>query len=637
MSDGKSKFVDLLLNFADEEYNPETGMPSKAMISSKKKPNFEFIFSTKDKVAITKKTTERIRFFNMMDGFQFIECGLPSYGQFNQSPKWTTTAQGFTKKIQSIIDQECGFSSLVYSKQTNVLAFDNGRNVCPAKKPTQNARRMAKIIPSERTLKDPEKVKKIPIVIFPFEHIDQFIVRDHDFMPSEWRKFMTFGLYKNKIINYLCEKLMVNSSILLKNPNAQKMHLWMNGVFTSLRAENLDVLNEKFHNMGEFDFFAIRYMNYIICKNIEKKNRLVGHQKTTKEKSLYDFSTIHDFETLVFKIHSNDTDLLLYSLYFLEFIKYKYSIHDSFLPKIIIVHPRSDGSTYHVTYMYMAIKHQLERVNNRQMATTMRSFIMALVSWGNDILPNPNTIVPDVWIKTYVQFNHLIDHSFVFLNPKPKDPRYANSCIIKGSKFRLMHLLAYAVKHLKPDQIDKIWEFYDPRQKINKKELEKYIITEINGKPITAYAKKLNLQKKAILLPNRTLRSRLILSAMMLYSIEHALEIVPGSDTDTLSQFKLPESCFLNRWPEFESRVDPILLQKANTMGLITSRNCIYFSDDVQPLKSADEEMLRLLKYAEMIFDMFHFGTVSYNIHIFRNPAIFEIPSCSDDVLLDDE
>ena len=626
MADDKSKFVNLLLSFSKSGDESEMGMPSREMITTDKKPNFEFIFSTKNKVAMTKKTIERIHFYNLMDGYQFLECGLPGWKDQTFVFTWDKTAQIFLQKVQSVLDQESGFSSVVYSKQTNVLAFDCSRNVCNAKKPKQNSRRMQRILPPKRAQTDPSKMKKMPIVVFPFEEIDQFVVRNRDLMPAEWRKFMTFGAYKGKIVDFLAAKILDPLNLFLNNPESQKVQLWMNGTFKSRRSENLTELNTKFQNIGEYDFFAIRYMNYFIQQHIKKRTELVGHKKTTKEKSLYDFSTIHDFETLVFKIHSDDTDLLLYSLYFLEFVKYKYNIHDSFLPKIIIVHPKFKGSTIHVTYLYIVIKHQLEKVNNRELKTVMRSFIMGLISWGNDILPNPPLISPDTWLQTYVQFNMFMDHSFVSLNTDVEKAKYEHGCSIDGKKFKLLYFLAYASKHLKPDQIDKIWGYYDPRS-IDYAGLEKYIISIVNKKSIN---------EKNKIPSQRTIKARMIISNLMLYSIEHSLDIVSGSKRKSLAQIELPAFCFINRWAEYQERVDPKCLEKAVKMGLITERNCIYFSDEVIPHKTGSET-LELIQYAETIFDSFHFGSLSYNTHEFKNPVLFEVASSSSMTLMDDE
>lgn len=625
MADAKSKFVQLLISFTPEDYNPELGVPSRDMITSGNKPDYEYIFSTSHKTTHIRRAAEQqIYFFNLMDGFQFIECGLPDYLDKMPFYPWNSASKIFLKKIQSVIDQDKeGFSSLVSCKQTSILAFDNSRHVCNAKKPKQNSRRIVKICPAKNP-RNGTKPKDCPVV-FPFDDIKDYNIRDTDQMPIEWRKYMTYGPYKGKIVDYLCKKVIFEKNILLMYPKFQQLQMWRNGVFTSFSGKKMQPVTERFQNMGEFDFFAIRYMNYFICKMVEKRKGVVDSKKITKDRSLFDFSTIFDFETLVFKIHSDDTDLLLYSLYFLEFIKYKYAIHDSFLPKIIIVQPKKDGICIHVTYLYIGIKHQLEKINNREMKTTMRSFIMAVVSWGNDILPNPVSIVPDTWMKTYVLFNLFINHSFVTFAENPKKPKYEQSCVLEGKKFKLLYLLSFATKYLKEEQQDRLWDYYDPKG-IDYRGLEMFITSAMNQKGV--------LQKNGVQ-SNQTIRARLIIANIMLYSIEHALEIVSGSKRKGLSQIVLPDSCFVNIWDKYQKTADPRCVRKANELGLITPYNCIYFTKYVMPSK-ADDDLERLIVYSDIIYDMFHFGQTAYNNHDFKETKQLEL-SCSSSILQDDE
>jgi len=591
MADGKSRFVDLLISFSEENFDPSGCVPSKSMIMSYLKPNFEFIYSTSESSRITQKMFKKTYIYNLMDGFQFLESCFPTMKDFEEM-RWNTASLGFVKKIQSVINQEDVFPSFTKVKQENVLSFDYGKKVCLAKRPKQNSRRINKIKPGD-------------VVIFPFDKIEDFHIKDEDMMPRDWKKYAIYSPYRLKMVEYMCEKITKEKKLYFKKSDTQKFFLWYNGVFETVKPEKkTDTLTERFKNIGEYDFFAIRYMNFVIQTKIEKRKKHVKEEEMRSNRCFNEKKTLYNFELIVFKIQSDDTDLMILSLYFLEFIQVKYNICDSYLPKVIIVHPKNEGKSYHVTYLYLAIKNKLETINKRNITTAMRSLAMSIFSWGSDILPSPQMITPVSWIKSFLMFNVFLDHSLVIENKNMDKEKYKYSCSIDGKRFKIMFLLAYATKHLKEEQLNDLWNYYDINN-IDFRGMEMYITQKVNEKKMV---------DKNKIPSNKTIKARLILTNVMLYSIEHALEIVPGSKKMGLSDIELPNFCFVNKWEEYLSKVKKEHAEKALMMGIITERNCIYFSDNTLPFKTRNETN-DLINFAERIYNCFHFQMWRFNTH----------------------
>ena len=208
------------------------------------KPNFEFIYSTSESSRITQKMFKKTYIYNLMDGFQFLESCFPTMKDFEEM-RWNTASLGFVKKIQSVINQEDVFPSFTKVKQENVLSFDYGKKVCLAKRPKQNSRRINKIKPGD-------------VVIFPFDKIEDFHIKDEDMMPRDWKKYAIYSPYRLKMVEYMCEKITKEKKLYFKKSDTQKFFLWYNGVFETVKPEKkTDTLTERFKNIGEYDFFSL--------------------------------------------------------------------------------------------------------------------------------------------------------------------------------------------------------------------------------------------------------------------------------------------------------------------------------------------------------------------------------------------
>lgn len=590
MADGKSRFIPVLLNLANDKEL------AYSLVCDKPSLNAEFIFSFSEAAMKSNKRYNQVIIHNVMDAYQYYQANLPAFKE-PTFMKWATAADIFLKKIQAVVNEEDKMFQNLNIQQINLLAFDNSKKVCLAKKPKQNKRRFNIMANDDKKIVYSQAIDV------------ETVIEEHETIPMNWKKYALYFDYGKAILTLFMTYLFERKKITMKYPEKQKFTVWQDGKMKSIgNTDEDELLTEMFKNMGEYDFFIVKYMNRMIQELIKKR------QEKNERKGKGNDQFLYDFENIVFKLHSDDTDIMFLCLYFLEFLQMKLMIPVSFLPKIIICHPSSTGSVYHVTYIYIGIRKQLEMTNKNHIQTVVRSFVMSMFSWGNDILPSPANITPETWINAYLTYTHFINNNFVILNKNPEKEKYVHNCTINGKMFKILYYLAFATKYLKDDQIDKIWG-YHKQNDIDIRGLEMYINSIINAKKM--------LQKNKI--PgNNTLKARMIISNIMLYSIEHALEIVPGSKSKALSDIELPHFCFVNIWDEYIKKVHPDHYQKAYEMRIITENTCIIFSHHVLNT-SVEEEKVKHIKMlvdnAKRIFNEFHFESWRYNLHMANNEA----------------
>jgi hypothetical protein len=471
--------------------------------------------------------------------------------------------------------------------------FDQSKNVSMAKKPLQNLRRF-------------DRVKPDVDVIFPFEDINEYSIHDHDHIPDTWRQMSVYGKYRNKITDYMVKRMFHEKPFKLLQNRNQNFLIWRYGkIGTALPDETfVERMEKALECMGEYDFSALRYMITVIEHALEERKK--------KYINLYQ-KNLHQ---LVFRVFSTDTDLLLNCLYLLESVRDRYDLPIDYLPSIIIILPRHSKRIIHVTNMFKSLKYVIESKNPYGNPKTMiRSFVMTLFSWGNDLTPSPYFIVERCYLETFLNYRPLFGRSLIDVNNDPLN-KYTHQCEIDGNSFKMLYLLAYAHKHIPSKEKHELWQFRsDCITDIEK--LEEYII-----KTLTTGKKALNSSRRPQ--GNKNIKARLIMANHMLYCIEHAMGNIKGKNKP-LSLIELHEHTHVNLWDEYIKRVDKDAHDYAVNLGIISERSCIFYTHHLNPTTKEDE-VERLVECVHTIKKRFVFGQ-----HVFNRNAI---ASCSSDTQL---
>jgi len=594
MASQKSIIVKLLKDYIIEHPSDGEYIPSKSMCFTHDEHDWNFVFPIQIDELRLSKPNFKVSLHNLLDGCQYIHSCIPGKDFLKNQIKWGSIARLFTKSVQKVVNDGNSLPPTMTHSQKTIFVFDYSKNVCLAKKPTQNKRREKDITSTSK-------------IILPFDDPEKIEIRDIDIVPVDWKEMCSYGKFSGALNEYLCT--FMHNNILFGNTKKQNFYTWKNGIFKSISPDPLyQEIEPIFSNMGEYDFFTIRYMDEIINQRI--KDRFKQHHiseetpiTTDKESQIYDFSDI------IFRILSTDTDLLMLSLYFLEHIKFKYNIDINIkLPNILIVQPFHGRNIIHVTNLFTALRHKLEIDNNFGDAKTMvRSFVITLLSCGNDLLPTPHNVVYSMFMSFFINYRSLAGYSLLTLNSKDEKPRYRNQCILNGKTFKMMYFLAYGEKLLSDDDKKSFWN-YDK----DLEGLEKFISLSISNKKMK--------DKRRDLQGYNNIKARLIVVNIMLYSIEHALRTTKGSKKSPLSDIILPEFTHSNFYDQYIQKVDPKHHKKASDLGMMSKRSCIFYSKNLHPnVESNDKIIDNLVKLAENIYWGFHIGQYAYNQFIREN------------------
>ncbi len=576
MASGKSQIVPHILDLVPEMTLGNWYIPNKAQTVTAEKHDWRFALindpGPDDKVAI----------HNMLDGCQYIESGLPCGDRLKAGITWQTAYRGFVTSVQRCINDGNTIPIANVSEQRTVIMFDQSKNVSLAKKPEQNSRRVDRVDPDVD-------------VIFPFERIEDYNIHDYDQIPDSWRAMSVYGKYKNAITDYMMKKMFHEKPFKLDPERKQNVHLWRYGKIGSLVDDDTfeKSMEAELEPMGEYDFATLRYMT-----------KVVGDAIRAGKSNL---------STIVFRVLSTDTDLLLNCLYFLEFIKEKHALSNDTIPTIILISPWHSRRIIHVTNLFRVLKFKIEQdYGHGAYSTSVRSFVIALYGWGNDQMPSPFFIVGKCYMETFLTYKPLMGKPLVD-TPRDSGHKYPHQCTINGDSYKMLYLLAYAHKHMTKKDKPDLWKHRRDGH-VYHQELEVFIMDILVGGK-----KPLNDDKRPQ--GNDNIRARMIMTNYMLYSIEHGLRNIKGHKLP-LSQIELHDMTHINLWDEYLARVDKDVHEKATSLGLINKRSCIYYSRTLKPNKK-DNEIDRLLDYVNIVFKRFVFGQ-----HVFNKNLL---ASCSTD------
>lgn len=579
----KSSIVQIVKNYLSTHDNYLSLNPDISKCFTQEVFDWDFIFNEDS------FSHDEYFFYNLFDGCQFIHSSVPGEDFLKNHIPWNVVSNNIIRNIQNINNEFNRFKPKDLVKQTNIFAFDNSKNVCLAKKPTQNKRRS-------------NLINKETVIILPIDDEEKFQINDHDTVPIDWKKMCIYPKFFRCITDYVSEKILNN--IVLVDKKKQKFMLWKDGDVLTPRdyKPSCKYLKETMSNIGEFDFFVTRMMDEVITRWLKKRHEQ-KQLELGKEVPFKHYNSIFDFSNICFIIHTTDTDIFLFSLYFLEYIKYKLNIDtDKKLPNIIIRQPWKAKTIINVKNVYTSLRNNLEKDNNcGDLKTIIRSYVMTMLSCGNDLLPNLHNVVFKIYHEVFVKYRHLFSHSLLSMNIKSDDPKYFHQCLINGQSFKTLYFLVYAEKLILSKDKKKLNDYVnDPEG------LELFITNYVTQKDLKDHRKKIQ--------GFDNIKARLIIINIMLYSIEHSLRNVKGCKKDSLSQLMLPEFTHINLFEEYKQKVNPDYFKKAYEMGIITEKKCIFYSRYIALDKfDQEKEIDGLIELAKNVYYNLHMNYFAYN------------------------
>lgn len=358
------------------------------------------------------------------------------------------------------------------------VGFDNSSESTPAKFPEQRKRRF------DRLKRLREKIELSESLI------DDILIND-EYVPENWNNLRLWPRYGSTLSDYLTEsvhksdpdiysefrnKCNTNASSSSSSSNQTqeesnsklKLYTWRKGLLkihkSTKSSSGREEFNEnEFSNIGEVDHLTER----IIMDQVDK-----FYENYIKSKKIDDT----DFSSIIIRINTVDTDLLLYALWTLEHIDMKYDLDsdNSLLPVIYIVSPPTAYRKYRVldvTLMYSLLKlylfvdysescesHIKEIVrppvfkysqkdeitlsDKKKEYTSIRNFCTAMFSWGNDYMPNVYGISADNAMDAYVMMGRTMDNlPLIEIDEKTK------SVIVSMKAVKLFYYLMFYMRY----------------------------------------------------------------------------------------------------------------------------------------------------------------------------------------------
>jgi hypothetical protein len=576
MASGKSQIVPFILEMIPEESPPGSYIPNMAMTVANEKHDWTF--------ALLKAPVPGVKIdvHNLLDGCQYIESGLPTGERLKLNLTWHTAFKSFVAIVQKHINDGNALPVESCGSQKTLILFDQSKNVSLAKKPEQNVRRI-------------DRVKEDVDVVFPFERIEEYTMHDYDIIPDTWRAMCVYGKYKNKITDFMVKKMFNESPFKLDQTRRQNVYLWRYGKVGDVIPDEAfgKEIEQTLECMGEYDFASMRYIIKIVRDAILSGSR--------------------DLSSIVFRVFTTDTDLLLNMLYLIESIKERYDLHVDKLPTIILISPWFSKRIVHINNLFRILKYRIQHdYGHPDGRVLVRNFCLSIFSWGNDLMPSPFFIVGKCYLDVFLKYRPMLRNPLADM--RGEGHKYPSQCAIDGKSFKMFYLLTYAHRHMKDEDKEDLWtQRVDGC--INDKKVEDMIISSFTK------VKKPMMQAKH---PqgDENIQARLIMINYMLYSIEHALCNVKGHKLP-LSDLILHDSTHDQLWNDYLKVVNPEAHENAMSLGLINERACIYYSRLLKPNKK--ENMVELLKkYVETVHKRFIFGDHVYNRML--------LASCSNDM-----
>ncbi len=612
MSSGKSNIVSVILDAIPEVPPDECHVPYASIISSRNDASTKFDWSRFMREKPTNKKQRAFKtssvIYNLIDGSQILRSSMPNDQTIKSgTAKWYYVKNNALRIVQGIIDDIDSVKHHYVENHHTIFGVDNSKHVCLAKKPTQNARRLDKINGEDIVRKD-GSVKKKDYIVLPTESADDFSIEDGANIPRDWDKISICPGFMAKSTEYILNALRAKDAIVTdKTSMSKNFGIWCKGEmeFVNYDPSFAAVYANKFEMMGEFDYFFIRYIitmvEYHYRENIEDKFERVAQ--------LDSLTLPVNFNMFIFRIFSSDTDILLHSLYLLEHLHTKYKMPPTDLPKIIMVSTISTGRTINVTYLYLSLRYEIEKIYTGVVETSVRSLMMAFHSWGGDLMPSTHFVTAEYFFRAFMKYRPLMGGALLSLNELDPEPAYKSRCVMNGKAFRMLFALAYAEKHLQDKDKIEMWKYagMSGGGETDTSALESFIIRVISLKKIE--------EKKKIPVDSVThqkrLEARLTVTNIMMYGIEHALGSFPTSYTHPLSALTMPPNCYDNVYDEYLARVDQAKHERAVKLGIISTRSGWYCSSLLDP-NGIKCKVTKLLADVKKVSECFYFGEADF-------------------------
>jgi hypothetical protein len=461
------------------------------------------------------------------------------------------------------------------------IAFDNSNATAFAKLPEQRARRL-------------NQLKKEKDKIFVGKHTLNSIF-NNDFVPVYWTTIMRcWPSYGSSLISYLIDMVHVDAKNMFSIlSNGTSLYTWKYGIMKKYGDEKED---DTLKNFGEVDHATLT----IMMEEVKKVGR-------------------DDLNTLIFRLNTVDTDLLLYAFWFLEHIDMIYDLksYENKLPLVYIIRPNFSYANYrviNVTKFYCALKKtffrdysvRISQDNPKirspniygQRYTSIRSMVVALISWGNDYLPNVSGITAKTAFEAYTMMGFLFDNSpFIKIHEQTK------SVIVQYKAIRLFYCLMFYYKYdvKKPRCTKKckeecehtgIYDSYEAAPTCEKKKFDNILksieyISEKNS--IDDFEREIveSLKNRACAQQHggeKRIESRYKCLLYIIHFINHAFCLIPGSMKHTLRYLIYPKNIYVN---VSEKALEGCDLKKLEYLGLCKREKMLEYSDKLysKPLK----------------------------------------------------
>lgn len=525
---------------------------------------------------------EALALHTIFDGYQTLEHIAPKMEAPNMfsgpsvTMRWSNAQSNYKRAQQRIFDESLKYAR-GFDEHTMILAFDNGRCVSPAKKPEQLERRRLRMLAAKRSgvrIQLPGD----PTVIEPD-------INPSDQIPHDWRTRTVWRKYRQAVVDLLVSSVLVEehgievyefegrnyavwidgelrartpmqrrhrqASSSSASPEPPVVDTWeknseiqgnetassssssestQNGVETSVRPSSA------YEMMGEFDHFALRYILNATSAEIASRKRTLGISSTQEPEGPSKYAYVYDMRSLVFRLYTTDTDLLLFSLWTLEHLQHRFGMDNDQLPQIYCVAPWKPYRVIDVSALYNVLKARLAPLINDP-NFIVRSMCAQFMFWGGDLLPSPHFLTPKVFSQAYVKMNSAIGMPICTSERIDEDHPFATG--VNGFALRILFSLAYGVKWVWTKQMKAAEEDDDDADlrrviedlsSMSAEKLEVAVRAACRGEKKSWRRQAIKNAANHPPAPElRVVETRLGLFSHAIYCIEHALECVPGA------------------------------------------------------------------------------------------------------------
>ena len=644
---GKSAIRDIVKSFIDEHPSDKTLMDrSRIFIDRAMAPKKGFDIRNVIWHMATNTASNGTEYANnemhiLVDSLQWLEKissradflhnrGVPGLSnKFYPSESVTmeqAVARG-TRASTKIFEEDLSASG--FNTCIQICAYDNSSAVSSAKLPEQMERRRQRL---EQLSK---KNERVVLEADPEWHKPTISLSDA--IPSDWRARTSWSQYRQAIVDMLIEHAMDEKhGVKFDSAKGQMFAVWRRGRMMYMKPNSDagggdriyeassssassssnydgpsrvlvdDEMTKLYSMMGEYDYFVMRYVLNTVIDTIDLRLKDMDIDGEDDTMSPDQKNNVYDMRNIVFRLHTTDTDLLLYSLWTLEYIKHKFKMRSTQLPQIHIVSKTASSNkiSYKVTdtaALFIALEAKLATMHN-DTNFVIRSMCTAFIFWGGDLMPSCHSITPQHYMTAYVHLNPCI--GLPILTPTTdKDGEHPYSCSINGEALEALFYMAYAVaifwaRDLKKLEGGALQDKYDEiiSQVLEFPTFNDFIVELLrlcNGSKRKRGEKNpMRKTKRALSIENQppepkygVCQARISLLTYSLLCLEHALDCIDGSEYPLrqigLIQVYPNAPYYVNVYEQEMQILTPRERYVAKKIGLLSYDRCYRWSDPI--------------------------------------------------------